>query len=200
MRIPDGGFGNDLALDDAGGVYVTDSRGARVLYLAPGAAAFATVAQDARFRAGSDEFGPAGIARAIDGSLIMGLFSAGALFRIVPERGFGAAIEAIALPRRLENPDGLAFGPDGRLLVVEGAHTTGAGKLLAVELGSSSEPGRIEVVADGLANPANLTTREGWVWITELSAVTGRYQVRAYAYPYRAPAPATHRAKPNGAR
>jgi sugar lactone lactonase YvrE len=182
LLLPDGGFANDLAVDPGGGIYVTDSKRARVLHLGPDADRFAIVAEDPRFRVEPDQYGPAGIALAADGSLIIGLFSSGRLFRIAPRSG---GIEPIALPRALENPDGLALGPDGRLIVLEGAHATGDGKLLAIDIAISgaTDPSSIETLAAGLANPGNVSVRDGWIWLTELSPRNGRSHVRALAQP-----------------
>lgn len=75
----------------------------------------------------------------------------------------------VRLPRRLENPDGMRFAPDGRLLVLEGAASSGDGRVVRIDvLGKASGPRRIEVLASGLETPVNLTVdAQGRVWVTE---------------------------------
>lgn len=163
--IPDEGFANDFALDGEGGVYITDSVRDRVLYLSEPGAPFETVAADPLMTPG--DLGPAGIAIAPNGDLIVGLYSDGALLRVT--RGTDEApaqVTPVNLPRPLENPDGLAFTPDGRLLVLEGAAESGNGKLLAVDL-SSPEPHTVDVLLEGLDSPLNLTVIGDSVAITE---------------------------------
>jgi sugar lactone lactonase YvrE len=175
IEVPDEGFANDLAIDGAGGVFVTDSAKGRVLYLAPGAEQLTTLIEHERLRTAPGAFGPAGIALAPDGSLAIGMFTSGALFRVARD---GSAIVDIPLARPLENPDGIAFGPDGRLLVVEGAHGTGAGKLVAIDA-----RGAVAVIADRLLYPANLAVHDGHVYVTELNTEATAFHVHTYPYP-----------------
>ncbi len=65
ILMPDGGFGNDIALDADGGVYLTDSSRPRIHYLAPGATQLRIWAENPRFS--SKQIGLAGIARRPDG-------------------------------------------------------------------------------------------------------------------------------------
>ena len=163
--IPDEGFANDIALDGEGGIYVTDSVRDRVLHLSEPGASFGTVAADPLMTPG--ELGPAGIAIAPDGNLIIGLYSDGRLLRVIPASNEKTAqVTPINLQRPLENPDGLAFAPDGHLLVLEGATESGNGKLLAVDL-TSPEPHTVDVLLEDLKSPLNLTVVGDRVAITE---------------------------------
>lgn len=166
ILMPDGGFGNDMAIDPQGGVYITDSNRPRIYYLAPGAKQLQIWAEDERLR--SQPVGLAGIARATNGIVVVGLFSAGRLFKVTPSPQ-GTQVEAISLPRSIENPDGIAFTPDGSLLVLEGAIASGNGRLLRIRdiTTPASKPKAIEVVADKMESPVNLTVAGREIWVTE---------------------------------
>ncbi len=161
VTIPDGGFGNDLAVEPDGSVLVTDSRNGRVLRLPAGADRFEIVVADARLR-GPNGIGVGGIARAPDGRLALGNFGSGKLYALE-----GAGLREIVLPRLIENPDGLAFA-DGALLVTEGAVTSGDGKVLRVDDPFGPGVRVIETLTAGLESPVNLTVSpDGGAWITE---------------------------------
>ncbi|MGL5942103.1 MAG: gluconolaconase [Waterburya sp.] len=165
ILMPDGGFGNDMALDPQGGVYLTDSMLGRIYYIAPGTSELTTWAEDERFL--SSEIGLGGIARRADGVAIAGHFSSGELFKVTPHQGL-TKVEAIPLSRKLENPDGMQFAPDGSLILTEGAVTSGNGRLLLINVfASEAEPKPIETLARNLKSPVNLTLAGREVWVTE---------------------------------
>lgn len=166
IAMPEGGFSNDLALDEQGGVYLTDSTRPRIHYLPPGASKFQVWVENDQFRA--KEIGLAGIARHSSGVLVVTLFSDGKLFKVTPQASGNPQVEPISLPRKLENPDGIQFAPDGTLLVTEGAIASGNGRLLRIDvLTSGTKPKPIEVLADDLESPVNLTVSGNTVWVTE---------------------------------
>lgn len=161
--LPDEGFANDFALDGDGGVYITDSIRDRILHLAAPGAPFETITDDPLLSPG--DLGPAGIVVTSDGDLIIGLYSDGALLRVTLGEG-GAQIEKLELTRKIQNPDGLAVAPDGRLLILEGAVQSGDGKLLAIDP-KGPKPLLVETLADGLDMPLNLTLFGNGVAVTE---------------------------------
>jgi sugar lactone lactonase YvrE len=164
--MPDSGFGNDMALDADGGVYLTDSSRPRIYYLAPGATQLQIWAEDTRWA--TKEIGLSGIARRPDGVMVVALFSGGELFKVVPESQGRVKVEPIPLPRKLENPDGMQFAPDGRLLVTEGAVTSGNGRLLRIDVVSpGTQPKSVETIATDMESPVNLTVAGRNVWVTE---------------------------------
>ncbi|MGL5835138.1 MAG: gluconolaconase, partial [Waterburya sp.] len=166
IHMPDGGFGNDMALDPQGGVYLTDSMLGRIYYIAPGTSELTTWAEDERFL--SSEIGLAGIARRADGVVIVGHFSNGELFKVTPQPQGLTKVEVIPLSRKLENPDGMQFAPDGSLILTEGAVTSGNGRLLRINVfASEAESKPIETLATNLKSPVNLTLIGREVWVTE---------------------------------
>ncbi|NTX13286.1 gluconolaconase [Myxococcus sp. CA056] len=175
VHLPEGALGNDLTVAPDGGLYVTDSARASVLYLRPGGEHLETWVTDPRFKAqgtGMSAVGPAGIALAADGrTLAVNTYGPGRLFLIHPGASSDAPprVTEVELPRRLENPDGMRFAPDGRLLLVEGSIQSGDGRLIRVEvLGKTQGPRTLEVLASELESPVNLTVSdEGTVWVTE---------------------------------
>jgi sugar lactone lactonase YvrE len=152
--MPEGGFSNDIALDPQGGAYITDSTLARIHYLAPGTTQLQTWAADQRFRA--ERIGLGGIARRSDGVLIIGNYSNGELFKVTPQPQGQPRVDAIPLERRLENPDGMQFAPDGSLILTEGAVESGNGRLLSINVFAPTEPKPIETLATDLKSPVNL--------------------------------------------
>lgn len=164
--MPEGGFGNDLAIDSDGGVYVTDSTLAQIHYLAPGTSQLQTWAVDERF--GAERIGLAGIARRSDGVLVVGNYSNGKLFKVMPQPEGPPTVEGIPLERSLENPDGMQFGPDGSLILTEGAVTSGNGHLLRINIfAPGTNPKPIETLASDLKSPVNLTLVGQEIWVTE---------------------------------
>lgn len=165
IEMPDAGFPNDIALDGRGGAFVTDTTRGRVLHVREPGAALEIVAEGLESRDGA--LGPAGIAVDRNGSLVVGLYSHGRLVRVRPATsGEPAVIDEIALDGAIANPDGMAFGPDGRLLVVDGGVETGNGRLIAVDL-ESGAPHPVEVLISGLDLPVNLAVRDDLAAVTE---------------------------------
>ncbi|NHC35792.1 gluconolaconase [Scytonema millei] len=194
ILMPDGGFGNDMAIDPTGGVYLTDSNRPRIHYLAPGAKQLQVWAEDERLR--SQPIGLAGIARATNGIVVVGLFSGGRLFKVTPSPQGKPQVAAISLQRSIENPDGMVFAPDGSLLVLEGAIASGNGRLLRIRdiLAPASKPKAIEVLADKMESPVNLTVAGRQIWVTESrirhrlipgkeAAVPDRFFIRHFTLP-----------------
>ncbi len=162
LEMPEGGFGNDLALAPDGTVFVTDSRKGRLLRLDPGADGLRTVLEHPTLEPVGG-IGVAGIALAADGRMVLGNYGAGTLHILD-----GGDLRAMALPRPLENPDGLAFAADGALVVLEGAVASGDGKVLRVPDPFGPGPREVLVLRAGLTSPVNLTADgAGGFWVSE---------------------------------
>jgi sugar lactone lactonase YvrE len=165
LQMPDRGFGNDIAIDAKGGVYVTDSNHPRIYYSPLGATQLQTWIEDNRLRF-KGRVGLAGIALSANGSAIVNQFSDGKMFEVTPQPKGRAMIEEVVLEYPLENPDGMQFDSNGLLLAIEGSVQSGNGRLLRIDL-SAPNPKPIEVLAENLISPVNLTTAGNEVWVTE---------------------------------
>ncbi|WP_157778639.1 hypothetical protein [Massilia violaceinigra] len=162
LPLPDAGFGNDIALTPQGHVLVTDSVGGRVLEFDTTTRQFKIII-DHPLLTPNNGIGAAGIARAHDGRLVIGNYGTGKL--LIVDSG---ALHQIELPRLLENPDGLAFSPDGALIVLEGAVTSGEGKISRIPDPFAKGRRVIEVIATGLDSPTNLSIApDGTAYVTE---------------------------------
>ncbi len=137
VNLPADGFCNDLAIDDRGGILVTDSFNPRILYLPPNKSEFEVWTQDERFGV-TDGFGLAGIAIgsasarsaiAFEQTVYVGMFANGQLYRIVKSKQ-NTLVEQLQLTRNINNPDGMAITPDGNLIICEGNYQSGNGRLL----------------------------------------------------------------------
>lgn len=160
ITLPQDGFCNDLAIDDRGGVLVTDSFNPRILYLPPDKSEFEVWVRDERLGV-SDGFGLSGIAIAPDETVYVGVFANGQLYRIRERKA-----EPLQLTRSIINPDGMAIASDGSLIVCEGNYQTGNGRLLQIDL-SDDLTGEIKILAEGLDSPVNLSLDDESVWLTE---------------------------------
>ena len=167
ILMPDGGFGNDLALDLEGGVYVTDSSRPRIHYLPPGATQLQTWVEDERFRT-QLRFGLSGIARKPDdGTLFVTMYSDGSLFKITPQSSGKPTITEIALPRKIDGADAIQLATDGSLLMIEGGIESGNGRLLQLSGLEAGDKPKLEVLTLGMDLPVNLTIAGDEVWVTE---------------------------------
>jgi hypothetical protein len=164
--MPDSGFGNDIALDPQGGVYITDTSRPRIHYLPPGATKLQTWAEDERFRT-NRRFGLSGIARRSDGVLFVTMYSDGRVFKVTPKKGRKPTITEIKLPRFIDGSDAIQLAPDGSVIAVEGGIEGGNGRLLRLSgLETGAKP-KLEILASGMNLPVNLAIGGNQVWLTE---------------------------------
>jgi sugar lactone lactonase YvrE len=163
VLMPEGGFGNDLAVAPDGAVFVTDSALGQVLRLPPGASAVETVLVDERLRGpgatGLASVGAAGILLLPEGGLMVGNFGAGGLLRLSRSTGGAWSMSQVAPPGTFFNPDGMTLMRDGRVLLVAGDFANGDGRLLRLELDRAlGRIVRVETLLDHLEAPVNVTT------------------------------------------
>lgn len=164
VDFPAQSFANDTAIEPDGAVLVTDSFVGRVLRLRPGAARFEVAAMHPDLAPPPGGVGVAGIARAPDGRLVLSNFGTGKLYAV----GRDGTVQPIRLPRLLANPDGLAFAPDGALLICEGDIAGGDGRVLRIAAPFAPSERPIQTLAAGLESPVNLSLApNGELLVTE---------------------------------
>jgi streptogramin lyase len=166
IMMPDGGFGNDIALNSEGGVYVTDTLRPRIHYLPPGATQLQTWAEDERFRT-QQRFGLSGIAHRADGVLFVTLYFDSRLFKLTPNSIGSPTVEEIELPRRIDGSDAIQLADDGSLIMVEGGIESGNGRLLKLRGLETNPQPQLETLASSMDLPVNLTIAGQEVWVTE---------------------------------
>ncbi|MBA4326620.1 MAG: gluconolaconase [Polaromonas sp.] len=124
--VPGAHFANDLTLDAAGNVYVTDSF-SPVIYRIDSAGKASVFVQDPRFT--GEGFNLNGIVYHPDGYLLVNKHNSGELFRISlsepPE------ITAVQLPEALKGADGMVWRAPGRLTLVQNGEANRAVELVS---------------------------------------------------------------------
>jgi len=156
------GFGNDIAVEPEGSILITESQRGQLLRLKPGESTFETVFRDERLGHESG-LGVAGIARADNGVVVMANFSSGRLYILENDE-----LRELVLPRTIENPDGMAFAPDGSLIVLEGAVDSGEGKVLRIPDPLTAGDRELRTMATGLESPVNLSIGpDGVAYVSE---------------------------------
>lgn len=156
------GFTNDIAVEPEGSILITESNGGRLLRLAPGGTVFETILQDDRLTSETG-IGAGGIARAENGTVAIGNFSSGEIYLYDSGR-----LRQLELPRNIENPDGMRFAPDGSLILLEAAVQSGNGRVLRIADPLFPGQRHIDVIAEGLNSPVNLTIADnGTAYVTE---------------------------------
>jgi len=163
-----GAFCNDMALSPDGAVYVTDSFNPVIRRASLEAGRMEVWLENPRFAGPpskpggiGDPFNLNGATFGTDGALYAVKTNTGELFRIaVDGAGNPASVEAVALPRPLEGPDGLKTLPDGALLVVEGAN-----RLTRIDL--SADPVTLETVGQGFDFATTTVVTEDGAWVAE---------------------------------
>jgi sugar lactone lactonase YvrE len=153
-------FCNDIALDAAGTVYVTDSANPTVLRLPAGASEFEIFVTNPQFAPPQpNSAGLDGIAFGGDGALYVTTYTAGGFFRIAVEKGRAGRVIKLH-GRALGLPDGLR--PLGRnsFLLVEGAGTLDRVEVDGDGFGAAT-------LRAGFRTPTSVTRIGSVAWVSE---------------------------------
>ena len=162
LHLPDDGFANDTEIAADGRLLITDSVNGRVLAYDWARDDFRTLIEDERLGP-RERVGAAGVTTDAEGRVYVANFETGRLFVFAD-----GALRQIELPRRLENPDGLALAGDGALLAVEGAVQSGDGRLIRIPDPAEPGPRQVDVLLDRLESPVNLAVEgNGGIYVTE---------------------------------
>jgi sugar lactone lactonase YvrE len=144
---------NDFAIGADGSVYATNTMGAQILRLKPGATELESWLVDDALKGGVD-----GIAFGEDGNLYVNTFLSGELFQIGVKDGAPGKVTKLKTSRPLKNPDGIR-PVEGGFLMVEGD-----GPLDFVTV--SGDVATIETL-DRFKGPTGVTIAGDTVWIAE---------------------------------
>ena len=157
--LPDGGFCNDLALDENGNLYVSDSWSPRILRLPAGGECLEVWVEDEQF--GPEQWSLNGID--VSGNTLYIVNQAkGLLFRVMIEAdGTAGAITPIKTSLPLRRPDGLKVINDNLLAVAEG----GSGGMALVAI--NGDEAEVTIVSEGLSGVSTFAYWEGSAWLLE---------------------------------
>jgi streptogramin lyase len=119
--MPDEGYCNDLAQDQQGNLYVTDSRHPRVLRWTPGAQALAVWKEDGLLGGAGPFPGLNGIAIDQDSDVYVSLVAAAPYLLHIPlaADGSAGAVSRLDAPRELKNVDAVRAWQPGHLVLFE---------------------------------------------------------------------------------
>lgn len=148
--LPEGSFCNDFSATADGTILVADTFGARILALKPGGTALEPWFADAALQ------GVDGISVAGDGAVYVNNVFNGKLFRIA-----SGALTEIATSAPLKGPDGMRFGPDGKLYVAE----NGAGQVSALTI--AGDKAEVAVIKTGYDTPTAVSFAGNTLYVGE---------------------------------
>ena len=162
-KFPNGGFCNDITIDNNGNVYATDSFNPRILRLNKSKSRLENWFEDKAFE--GEGFNLNGITF-IDNKIYTVKMNSGELFEIsIGENGKPVNFNKIDLPRSLNAPDGIEAIDKNNLLVVENrVPGTWNGSLTSINL--SKEPS-IKIIKDNLDTPTTVSLKGKTAWVLQ---------------------------------
>src|ERR1700722_9336174 len=171
---------NDIVVAKDGNAYVSDSFGAQILRLKPGAKEFEIWASDPRWNVpGKPQLD--GIAQLPDGSIYSNLFEGDGLYRVTMNSdGSAGTITKLETSRPLYHSDGLrAFG--NKLIMVEG-ETKGNLDLITID----GDNAKIDTIKAGFDGPVSLVQVGDTIYVLDVPL---RYLLGQEAKDKKAPPP-----------
>ena len=162
-KFPNGGFCNDIAIDNNSNIYITDSFNPRILRLNKSESRLENWFENKAFE--GEGFNLNGITF-IDNKIYTVKMNSGELFEIgIGENGKPVNFNKIDLPRSLNAPDGIEAIDKNNLLVVENrTPSTWKGSLISINL--SKEP-TIKIIKDNLDTPTTVSLKGETAWILQ---------------------------------
>jgi outer membrane protein assembly factor BamB len=156
--FPGGGICNDAVVMPDGGLYVTDTANARILWLPRNGKRLVEAANDPLLK------GVDGIVRTRDGRLFVNTYGTGMLLRLDPVEGvISQTVTRIEPDRPLVQPDGMRLAPDGTIVMAEGG-----GRVDRVTV--TGDRAHIEVLHEGYQVPSAVTVVGQMIWVLETKA------------------------------
>ncbi|UXY14962.1 hypothetical protein N8I74_16820 [Chitiniphilus purpureus] len=174
--LPDDGYCNDLVVDGAGTVYLTDSYHPRVLRLRPNDSAPAVwlerpalLADSPRLEMNGKRFTFNGIALDGDRLYLSAVAAVPWLWRIdIGQDGQAGPSTRLQMPRPLRNADALRMLGPGRLLVFESnAFGDRRNEGVITELRLDGSQATLHTLVQGLDAPSSGTYARGRLWFIE---------------------------------
>lgn len=165
---------NDLAVDKAGNIYVTDSFQPQIYRIDQATGTASVLIRDARL--GVEKPGTEGMMAHLngivlhpDGFLLAGDYTRGLLWKIPLQQP--AALQPVRLPARLTGPDGLVLRDARHLVAVQTAAGADGQLLSEVSLLTSDDgwqSARVSRVVrpEGMDAPTTATLRGDAIWVT----------------------------------
>ena len=159
---------NDMVVLPSGDVLVTDSLNPEILVLRPGSKKLDVWLSHPRF--GGKSYALNNMALEADGrTLYVGKLDSGELLRIrltKDEKPAGGP-ERIKLPRRIDDPDGMALLAPGKMLICEASVEANRGHVSLLEI-HGDRATLVPVVENAdLAVPTGVAVRDGQVYVAE---------------------------------
>lgn len=159
--FPGGGFANDLTIDPAGNLYVTDSWAPRILRLPAGGNALEEWINDPQL--GAEQWSLNGIDFDRETGVIYTVNQlASKLFRISLEPdGRAGRVTLISTSRPIRRPDGLKVIGSNTLATAEG----GAGGMAVIDI--KGDTAEVTVISEGLDDVSTFAYYQGSAWLLE---------------------------------
>lgn len=169
--MPEAGYCNDLAQDDDGAIYVTDSLHPRVLRWRPGDDALQVWKEDASFSAGPEGYKLNGIAIDRNHVYVSTVTAAPYLLRIdAKPDGSAGAVTRIDMPRTLKNADGIRSVGPGRLVIFESnafGHDGPYGGQVSLATLAGDRASSLATLVAGLNDPSSGAIAHGRIYFIE---------------------------------
>jgi sugar lactone lactonase YvrE len=155
--FPGGGVCNDIAVARNGTLYVTDTRGGRILSLPRGATSLTVWGADDKWK------GIDGIAVMRNGAILFNNVRQNQLARVdMKADGTAGNATFLELSQPIDGPDGMRALPDGRFILAENR----GGKIDIVTV--DGDKGKIDTIKDGFKfTPTAVTVTGKTVWVLE---------------------------------
>lgn len=169
--MPEAGYCNDLAQDDAGTLYVTDTFHPRVLRLRPSDKALQVWKEDAAFSAGPEGYKLNGIAVDRNHLYVSLVTAAPYLLRVdIKPDGSAGPVARIDMPRTLKNADGIrSAGPD-RIVIFESnafGHDGPYGGQISLATLKGDRVASLVTLVAGLNDPSSGAIANGRIYFIE---------------------------------